>query len=517
MPKGVAHFNYLPISIKAAIQQGIQKNHGVGIRDNERGILNLTWEGQWNSFWLPSIDFTMSVDPYRILRIRNATNLAGAESKHTGGSIALNFGEYRVFNWGKDYMAYLNNKQSFKRGLQSLTEADRQLKFDIITAYCELVSQYQILNTQKLFLRHASYVYKLTKEKLAAKKISGQEYYQTRVLYMKAYQEYLEAKRLWINYNEKLAFLIDDEPSTRYIISEELRFINLEADLNGLTEVAKKNSPQILSAYSQKKIAERNYEIAKRNNMALPEFKINLGAFTQSYQTGSSDQFFGNFQGNRNLEVLASLTATWNVVGVDGFLNKRMLSNAHLQRQISDRTLKQKEDYIGYLISNYYFQIKNFEQQVVLSQERDKTSESAYNITFNNYTLRKTSYLNFLHSLEDLTMAKNSYRENMRDHLNMKVQLAAATGIPDFPGNLFENHFSKLEINFDDSDESTPEFVQDSNNTQIKNENENENENSNENSNEIDVGNESSSSNENDLGSESATETESDPYYQGEE
>jgi len=462
MPKGVSSYNYKPISMKAAIQQGIQKNHGVGIRDSERGVLNLTWAGQWSSFWLPSIDFTMSVDPYRILRIRNATNLSGAQSKHTGGNIALSFGEYTVFNWGKDYMAYLNEKQTFKRGLQALTEADRQLKFDIITTYSELVTQFDILKTQKLFLRHASYVYKLTKEKLAAKKISGQEYYQTRVLYMQAYQDYLEAKRLWINYNEKLAFLIDDDPSTRYILSEKLKFINLEASLESLTTVGKKNSPQILSAYSQKKIAERNYEIAKRSNMALPEFKINLGAFTQSYQTGQSDQFFGNFQGNRNLEVIASLTATWNIVGVDGFLNKRKLQNAQLQRKISDRTLKQKEDYIAYLTSNYFYQTKNFEKQVSLSEEREKTTESAYNITFNNYTLRKTSFLNFLHSLEDLTKAKITFAQNIRDHLNMKVQLAAVTGIPDFQGNLFENHVTKTSINSEEgqSNDFAPEEVE---------------------------------------------------------
>ena len=443
MTKGISNYNYKPISMKAAIQQGIQKNHGVGIRDHQRGVLNLTWEGQWSAFWLPTIDFTMSVDPYRILRLRNSTDLVGAQSKHTGGSLALNFGEYNIFNWGKDYLAYLNNKQDFKRGIQSLTESDRQLKFDVITAYSNLVSQYQILLAQRLFLRHASYVYKLTKEKIAAKKISGQEYYQTRVLYMKAYQEYLEAKRNWINDNEKLAFLIDDEPSTRYIVSEELRFIHLEKELLSLMDVGKKNSPRVLTAYSQKKIAERSFEIARRENMALPEFNINLGAFSQTYATGQSDQLFGNFTGNKNLEVIASLTATWNIVGVDGFLNKRKLQNAKLQRQISDRRLKQQEDMMSYLVSNYYHQAKNYEKQVKLSQEQEKTAESAYNITFNNYTLRKTSFLNFLHSLEDLISAKVGHLENKRDHLNTKVQLAAVIGIPDFPGNLFENHVSK--------------------------------------------------------------------------
>ena len=189
---------------------------------------------------------------------------------------------------------------------------------------------------------------------------------------MQAYQDYLEAKRLWINVNEKLAFLIDDEPSTRYIVSEEIRLIHLEKELESLKALGKKNSPQVLTAYTQKKIAERNYEIARRENMPLPRFDISLGAFTQAYSTGSSGQLFGNFNGNKNLEVTASLNATWNIVGVDGFLNKRKLQNAHLQRQFSDRQLKQQEDMMDYMVTNYFHQIKNLEKQSKLSQEREK-------------------------------------------------------------------------------------------------------------------------------------------------
>lgn len=443
--KGISSFDYKPITLKAAIQQGIQKNHGIGVRDHERGVLNLTWEGQWAAFWLPNINISLNVDPHRIMRIRNSTNLVGHQSKHAGGDLALNFGEYTVFNWGKDYLAFLNNKQNFTRGLQELTEADRQLKFDIITSYSNLLTLYEILKSQRVFLRHSSYVYKLTKEKIAAKKISGQEYYQTRVLYLEAYQNYLEAKREWIAENEKLAFLIDDEPSTRYILGEELRLVKLDKSLNSLVEIGKKNAPQVMSAYSQKKIAERNYEIAKRENMALPAFKINLGAFTQSWDTGSNNQLFSNYEGNRNLEIIASLTATWNIVGTDGFLNKRKLDIAQLNRRISDRTLKQQEDYMLYLTTNYFHQIKNLEKQNEISDERNKTSESAYNITFNNYTLRKTSFLNFLHSLKDLTDSKVINFKNKRDHLLKKVQLSSVIGVADLPGNLFENHVAKLE------------------------------------------------------------------------
>lgn len=461
MPKGVSNFNYKPISLKAAIQQGIQKNHGVGIRDNERGLLTLTWEGQWASFWLPQIDFNLKVDPHRILRIRNSTNLEGQISKHAGGELSLSFGEYTVFNWGKDYLAHLNNKQTFKRGQQELTEQDRQLKFDIIVAYSSLIAEYHILRAQRLFLRHASYVYKLTKEKLAAKKISGQEFYQTKVLYMEAYQDYLETKRKWINENEKLAFIIDDEASTRYIISEEVKLIRIEKDLSDLISLGQNNAPNVMGAYAQKKIAERNYEIAKRENMALPKFDINLGAFSQAWNTGSSSQLFSNYEGNKNLEVAASLTATWNIVGTDGFLNKRKLQRAKLERKISDRRLKQQEDMMKYMVSNYYHQVKNLEKQIKLSTEREKTSESSYNITFNNYTLRKTSFLNFLHSLKDMTEAKITHLENIRDHLNSKVQLTASVGIADLPGNLFENHTKKFELQKGDTPrELAPEEIE---------------------------------------------------------
>ena len=162
------------------------------------------------------------------------------------------------------------------------------------------------------------------------------------MLYLEAYQDYLETKRKWINENEKLAFIIDDEASTRYIISEEVKLIRIEKDLSDLISLGQNNAPNIMGAYAQKKIAERNYEIAKRENMALPKFDINLGAFSQSWSTGSSSQLFSNFEGNKNLEVAASLTATWNLVGTDGFLNKRKLQRAKLsvKFQIDDLSNK---------------------------------------------------------------------------------------------------------------------------------------------------------------------------------
>ena len=61
-----------------------------------------------------------------------------------------------------------------------------------------------------------------------------------------------------------------------------------------------------------------------------------------------------------------------------------------------------------------------------------------------------------------MTEAKVTHLENVRDHLNTKVQLTASVGITDLPGNLFENHTKKFELQKGDTPrELAPEEVED--------------------------------------------------------
>ena len=64
----------------------------------------------------------------------------------------------------------------------------------------------------------------MAKEKVTAKKLSLQNYYMIRTLYLETYENYIKEKRYFQSANEKLAFTLDDEVNTRYTTNEDLKF-----------------------------------------------------------------------------------------------------------------------------------------------------------------------------------------------------------------------------------------------------------------------------------------------------
>ena len=441
--ENISPYDYRPITLKGAIQQALQKNHNQELRTYNREILDLQWKDSWATFWLPNINLTLNVDTHRIMRLRNATGLAGHNTTTPGGNFSLNFGQYTVFNWGKDYLTFLNTKQRYRRNVQVLTEDERELKHTVVENYYNMVTERQKLEAYKTYLVHASMAYRLAKEKVAAKKVSSQEYYQTRTLYLKAQKSYHDSQRELNSFHERMAYLIDDDINVRYILSEEVKFSKIDQSMNKLVKVAMKNNPDVLSAISTKDNAERSYEVTKRDNLALPRFTIDLGAYNQGWGTGIYGQSYVGATGNRNLEIVGTLTATWTIVGQNGLLNRRRTQQSNLQLKHAKRSQHNQEDFASYNVSNYYNRIKNYEKTFELAKEKAITAEKTYNIVLNNYTLRRTSFLNFLHALEDLTDAKIDHLSTLNSHAIEKVNLARICGVEDFPGDLFENSISK--------------------------------------------------------------------------
>ncbi len=429
-----------PLSLGGAIQQGIQQNHDQINRQFQRELIEIDWKDQWSSFWLPQIDISLSINPHRIAQLRRTSSLTGSQARNTGGQFSLNLGEYSIFNWGKDYLGYLNSKQTYRRNKQNLIEEQRELKFSIIEDYSDLVTSKNRLKTYKKILRHASYAYRMAKEKVEAKKLSLQNYYMIRTLYLESYENYINEKRYYQSANEKLAFTLDDEVNTRYSTNEDIKFKRVLTPLQTFFSFARNNNPSIVQTYTNKKISERNLEIARRENLALPEFTIDLGAFARSTTTTSHLQgYTGGISGNENLEIVATLNATWALVGQNGFLNERRLSRANLNNRSANRLHKKAIDQNIYLLANAYQRLKTYEEQWEITQTRKISAKTAYEITLEKYNRSKTTYLNYLQTITDYAEAEVALINLINNHLKEKVNIARYSGIEDLPDLLFEH------------------------------------------------------------------------------
>ena len=439
--------NYLPLSIKAVIQQGIQKNYDQQLRRQDKELLQLEWDGNWEKFWLPTVDIKLSILPHQLAQLKSPDGTGVTFPKASTGIFGVNFGEYKIFNWGKDYLAYLNTKQEFVRNNQILTEKERELRFNLIELYSKLITQKKNLEAYQIALRHNSYIYRLAKEKLPTKKISLQRYYQIRTLYLRAYNQYYESKRELESTHEQLAFLLEDDANTRYNTSEKINYRPVSLSFEEVKETALNNNPAVVQAASDRLITERKLEIAHRENLPLPEISIDLGMSYLGWSANARALDHASATTlNNNLEIAASVNATWNIIGFDGLLNRRKVSKARISDNRAKKVIEQKEDYAIYQLANTFQRLKNYEDQYKIAHEQLNSSQKAYDLILDAYGKNKTSFLNFLTGLEQMTEGMVNYNSLIYYHFLEKINLARITGIPDFPGHYFEDMIIKDDL-----------------------------------------------------------------------
>ncbi|MBI2520560.1 MAG: TolC family protein [Bdellovibrio sp.] len=429
---------FKPITLNQVIQQGLKENHDQKSREMQDAILELQWAGVWDSFWIPTLTLSLSTQAQRIARFRTGTSDLFPTPTAPTGVASLNFGDYTVFNWGKDYLDYLNNKQTIRRSKQILTEEKRTLKHRLIIMYFDVLTKKEIEVSMRDQLRHASFVYRLNREKVAAQKIARLDYQQARAEFLKAQQEYYTAKNDLEQAQEELGHQIDDGPGTRYVYQESLEYKDSKVEFDEAYELAKKNSPAILNTKVQQEVADRRLEKARRENLPLPKFTIDLGAYSQTFGRSTYVQDYQTSAGNSSIEMVATVNATWTLYGDAGFLNKRDLQEASLNKGIASRNFLEANDFVAAQLHILFDRINNYQKQIGILEPRLKNARKTFDVALDNYTKKKANFTDFLHALRDFTETEISNANTKFQHLKAKVELASMTGVEDFPGERFE-------------------------------------------------------------------------------
>ncbi len=428
----------LPLSLKGAIEQSFRKNFGERDRVYQKELLELNYDDAKDKFWFPEVNLTLSTEPQKIGRLRKG-NKDGSASKYANGAFALDLGEFTLFNWGKDYLSYLNAKNSFLRGVDQLSEAQRALRHQIILKYFELEQWQSIVKSHKEQLRHASFTYRYTREKVSLKKVSKQDYYQARSEFLKAQSEYHLAKNNFQVVQDSMATLIGDEGGIRYILRDQLTFKKLEMKRDTALEMARKRNPQILDAKVNLKNAQREYEIQVRENMPLPKVTMDLGAYTQSFGSNNNRFNYQTQNGGSNLDIVATINASWTLYGPGGFFNRRRTREKTIEkyRQFNQLTKAKLESKNSTLTGIH--KIKYLENQISILEARNGTLQRNFDTVLENYLNRKTTFVDYHHALNEMINNEILLSKNKYWHLYEKISLAQTLGLDDFPSDNFEN------------------------------------------------------------------------------
>lgn len=429
---------FVPLNLKSAIEQGLRQNHDQDLRQFKHSLLTIEEDRNWDSFWLPNLKFEVAVSDQRL------KSFFGGSAKdqsfdRPGGVVALGIAEYTLFNWGRDYLPYLNNKTTYQRSKTRLNEERRELRLQIIDQYLDVLTKEKMVKIHQEQLRQATFIFRFNQDKAQLKKISQQEYYQSKSDYLRTQADYHQAKSDLESAERQLGELLNDPIDTRYRFTEQLKMLRIKATLDELLKESEKNNPQILDASTSIQIADRQYDLAKKNSLPLPKISLKVGAYQYQFDDNHSTTKFENELGTDSVEMVATVNATWDVFGSEGFLNTRQRQSAVLKR---NQAIKEKEKHIHYAanqIKSLFRQAQHFERMQDILDAEVIALRSAFDVTLDNYTTGKTRFLDLQRALEEKGMREVQAIENKYFHAKSKLLLTKLAGLDDLPGESLEN------------------------------------------------------------------------------
>lgn len=429
---------YRPLSLREAIDQGLRKNYGQQERQLQGTLLDIQWEDVRDSFWLPHVTLSLVSAEHRVARLKNGNQIGSSYAKRPDGALALELGEYTLFNWGKDYLSYLNDKTTIMRSKDNLKEQKRDLKHEIIIKYFEVNFYQNFVNYRREYLRHSSFIYRLAREKVSIKKIGREEYYQARSLYLAAQSAYQEALNLKSTADEALALLVNDSAGIRFLLKDDLDYIKLKSSFDEILNFSEEKNTSVKDATTAVENAQRSHELVLKENLPLPKFSLNLGAYTHSFGRNQSQTNYETYPGNSNLEVVATLNATWSITGPGGLFNGRKNQAAAINKYIAFNQLAEAKHQARSQANSYFANIRYYEDQMTVLDARNSNLEKTFDHILESYLNRKVTFWDFRHALEEKIQTEIFTDQVKYEHLKNKVLLAQNMGLDDYPGENFE-------------------------------------------------------------------------------
>jgi outer membrane protein TolC len=428
------------LDLRSVLEEGFRRNPFEQIRGQQREQIDLLKTDLYQRFWLPKVSLELNTSNHKIDRWHTSSQNTpgmGAQQAPTG-SLGLIIDEYTLFNWGRDYLQYQNDKQTLNRANQQLVEARRRLKFSLINQYFNMIRTKEIKRIRQEQLRQTSFIHRLAREKLQLRKIRAQEYYQTRSEYFRAQTEYQESLYDVGLQEEAMANLLGDEWRGSYRTIEQLKYVSVNTSMNEALKLAEEQSVDFRNAKLQYDNASRSYEKTLKDNLPLPKFSFNLGSYRTGFDPEGTSYTYQTTPGNRNIELVAAVDMKWTLLGEGGFFNSRVNQQSFLNKRIAEINFYNTRRLLEVKVRTIYKTLRYFEQKVDIAQFQHKNAQSNYDSVLDNYTAGRASFSDIKIAIDNLVISHMNSENVKYEHLLKKLELADYMGLEDFPGENFE-------------------------------------------------------------------------------
>ena len=436
--------NAVAISLHDVIGDGLRKNTSEKARQYQIQLNEIILKDAHDDFYFPKLNLTMATTSDHFTENFYRDNKDNASSAKTPtGAVGLEIEDYTLFNWGKDYLDYLNSKETYKRTKENFVENKRELRLEIIQTYFNLARQNKTVRIYKKHLSHTSFIYRLAKEKMSLKKVSSQEFLEAKALFLKAHQDFHSALYNYYEIQESMSTTLSDNLKTIYKPVNSLKYKPIAFSSNESFRFVNKNNRNILDAKTNVNNTNRNYQKVLKNNLPLPKFSVKLGSYQRAFSSDGYDDQYETFAGSKNVEIAATMNMSWRIYGSGGFFNSRTTETSFYNKKLSELSLREAHRQAEVSNRLTHSKIIYLERKYEANKANLKNARRVFDKTVDNYLESKTDFTSVKRALERVRDTGIEHEITKYEHLTQKITLAKLMGVDDFPGEKFDELVEK--------------------------------------------------------------------------
>lgn len=422
------------LSLRQALDLAAKKNLDLAssILQYEQDTIN--YNNAWRSFYLPNISLNTTSSSGLTLGSypgtpSGATLPSGRNTGYPQSQIGLSLGNYTLFNFFRDRIAFDNARLAFERSGQVLEETRRRINFQIISAYFNARLSQEKLEAAERSLLTSRMIVRLVKSRVDLGEAPATELSSVEV---DANDALLQVNTLKAEYQSNIlnfTALLNQTAETSLNLTTPLSFKPVTLSYADAINWYKEKSPSMRGAKLSQQTSQGNLEIQEKNRLPLPT--VTFSGVTVSYgnrYTGGSTSYQGASTGPGNIDVEASVNLTLPILGPGGLFNKDTVRSARIAVDQADLAYQRNLISGELQIRGQIFQLTQLEDRLKTLKLNFDASAALLGKIVSNISSAKGNRLELRDAVERARNSEIDLLQNEFIHIQQK------NGLYDFIG-----------------------------------------------------------------------------------
>ena len=431
------------LSLDGALKKAYANNRTIQQKRLALSTAKLNYDDSWDLMFLPTValqmtsksELTMGRLPFGNSAATQAGDASGAHGFPTS-SVALNLGQYTLFNFWKDQIVFEQAKLNYEREKERLNEVERQVRFQITNEYFRLKTEQDKLDASRRSVGISEAIVNLVKSRVRIGKATETDVASSNVDLLNAKNQFNAQVASVSTEQRNLNILLADPIDSVYLLKTGLQYAPLRIGYEDALKIYYENAPTMKDQRLTLKIGDYALELAEKNRLPLPTVTISGVAVTYNSSYYADNNTPGTTASTSgNIDLGAALSLTLPLYGPGGMFNGRNVTRARITRDLNEVNYQLVAATDQGTITTDIVQIRNAEVTIKNQTEAFKQNAQVLDSLFGEMNKREVNRLELRDAISSARQSDLDLKDAVLNHLSTKLGLAQLLGVDHLPGD----------------------------------------------------------------------------------